>query len=375
MSTVKPTTISHFFEKLPDFRIERTKRHDLIDIVFISLCAVICGFDEGWEDIETFAKERESWLKNYISLDNGVPSHDTIRRVFMRLDPKALQSAFIDWIQAVTQHNTDKRIISVDGKTVRGSRARGHNAIHMVSAWCHEHNMVLGQCKVGEKTNEITAIPALLELLDIQGSVITVDAMGCQTKIAQTIIDKKAEYVFGLKGNQGTINEQVRAWFEIARQEQYKNLNVSAFEQVSGDHGRIEQRQCIMVDSQSIEGLNDWPGIQSVICIHSQREVNNQVQSETRYYLSSLAVNAERACQVVRAHWGIENSLHWCLDVTFNEDQCRISSGHAPQVMAVMRHTALNLLKQESSMKTSIRKKKIMAILNEDYLTKVIHAI
>ena len=375
MSTVKPTTISHFFEDLPDFRINRTKHHDLIDIVFTTLCAVVCGFDEGWEDIETFAKEREDWLKQYISLSSGVPSHDTFRRVFMHLDPKAFQDAFVGWVKAINSAQLDQAVVSIDGKTVRGSRGRGRNAIHMVSAWCHEHGLVLGQTKVEEKTNEITAIPELLDLLELKGAIITIDAMGAQTKIAQKIIDKQADYVLGLKANQASIHQEVMEWFEAARENEFKYGVYDQFKQLNGDHGRIEQRHCMMISSDYIETLHTWPGIKSVICLHSQREIKDKVQTEYRYYLSSLEVNAERAAHAIRSHWGIENSLHWCLDVTFNEDRCKVNSGNAPQNLAVVRHTALNLLKSETSVKTSIRKKKMMAVLNVNYLSKVIKSM
>lgn len=373
MSEKISTSIHAAFGEMPDFRVNRTKEHELIDILFITLCAVISGLDDSWEEIEMFGKARQDWLKNYINLKNGVPSHDTFRRVFIHLDAKVFESCFIDWVSSLGK-KVEGATIAIDGKTLRGSRcsAKNHPSIHMVSAWCCDNQMVIGQAKVDEKTNEITAIPELIDLLELKGATVTVDAMGTQKKIAQKIISKESDYVMGLKGNQGQIHQEVKEWFNIAHQHGFGHVKVDCFEQTDAGHGRVEQRVCRAISSDYIETLKGWPGIHSVIEVISTRHTHDKEQTEARYYLSSKKPEAEELLKHIRSHWQIENTLHWCLDVTFKEDLRHHYVGHSAHNLATVRHVALNLLKQETSLKKSIKLKRSKALLSNDYLDKVI---
>lgn len=362
---LQANSISRVFEKLEDFRVERSKRHKLIDIIFIALCATLCGYD-GWEEMELFAQAKITWLRQYLELPNGIPSHDTFRRIFMHLDPSAFRQCFHEWVKELSLPLANE-VIAIDGKTARGSRcnAKGKSAIHTVSAWATEHQVVLGQVKVDDKSNEITAIPNLLDALLVEGSIITIDAMGCQKNIAKQIIDKKGDYVFGLKGNQGKLQDEVNDFFQTAQDYSFLNVNHTEYSNVDSGHGRVEQRSCVAVSANYIGAAKDWDGAQSVFMINSQRWVNNHLQTETRYYLSSLPPDAKSVESVIRRHWSIENSLHWCLDVGFREDACRIHSGYAAENLCVLRHLAINLLKSDQTKKGGIaRKRKLMAIDN-----------
>lgn len=369
---LQPNTITVCFDSLPDFRVERTKRHKLTDIVFITLCAVLCGFD-GWEEIELFAKTKERWLRKFLELANGIPSHDTLRRVFMHLDPTAFQQCFTDWVNQMGV-TTAGKVIAVDGKTVRGSRspAKGKSAIHMVSAWLSDNDMVLGQLKVADKSNEITAIPALLETLVVEGATVTIDAMGCQRTIAQQLIDQKADYVFGLKGNQGNLHEEVREIFALAEGRGFINFQHSLNEHVDAGHGRIEERACYALSSDHIETARDWAGVRSVAMVRSRRWQGEKSQTETRYYLSSLEPEAKCIADAVRQHWSIENGLHWCLDVGFREDDCRVHAGYAAENLSVIRHMAINLLKANKRQKGGIERKRKLAALDDSYLEAIL---
>jgi len=346
-----PTTsiISHF-ASIEDPRIERRKRHKLKDLFFITLCASICGAD-SWVAIETFGKAKEAWFTKLLSLQNGIPSHDTFGNVFSLIDTEEFCRCFSRWVDDLRQISK-LDIISIDGKCLRRSLDASSNkaAIYMVSAWSSSNQLVLGQQRVDDKSNEITAIPKLLAQLDIAGSVITIDAMGCQTKVAEEIIDGKADYMLSLKGNQGTLHDDVTCFFES----EHTSPPVG-FESIDGDHGRIEQRS--VRASNDIEWLKDrhphWCALRSIVAVTAQRECSNGHKSEeTRYFITSLdATDPARLGYIVRAHWGIENNLHWVLDSAFDEDSNRARKGNSAANMAVVRHIALNLIKADTSSK------------------------
>jgi predicted transposase YbfD/YdcC len=360
-----------YFSDLPDPRVERTKLHKLDDILAITICAVICGA-EGWTDIELFGQCKESWLKTFLELPNGIPSHDTFGRVIASIKPDAFEERFQKWVQALAQ-NTDEKIIAIDGKTLRRSfdTANSKAAIHMVSAWAGENKMVFGQIAVDEKSNEITAIPKLLEMLVLDGSVVTIDAMGCQKKIAEKIIDGGGDYIFSLKGNHGTLHEDVRLFMDdaIANQGRYDYSS-----QTHGDHGRIETRQVWY--SQDVGWMADraqWPGLSSLIAVESQRVIGDKTTVERRYFISSLSgKEATSIGQMIRGHWGVENRLHWSLDVSFGEDNCRIRKDFGAENFSRLRRIALNLLKQETSLKRGLKAKQHKAGWDEHYMLKVL---
>jgi predicted transposase YbfD/YdcC len=393
MHQVQTTGVSIFehFGNLTDPRIDRNQDHKLLDIVGLSICGVICGAD-GWTEIEEFGKSKEPWLRSFLELPNGIPSHDTIGRVFARLLPGEFQHSFQRWIQAIGER-TEGQIISIDGKTLRRSydRSREKAAIHMVSAWASENHLLLGQVKTREKSNEITAIPSLLEVLAINGCIVTLDAMGCQTDIARQIVEQGADYVLALKGNHGTVHEKVVTFFDHlhegdqapqpvvpdkgdqAPQPVVQDEQISTFETVDGDHGRIEiRRYCQVSDLRWLEERSQWKGLQSVGMVEAERHIGETVSVERRYYLSSLALNAPQFAEAVRGHWSIENTVHWSLDVSFREDDCRIRTGYAPENFAVLRHIALNLLKQDTRCKRGMKTKRLKAGWDHDYLAHVL---
>ncbi len=370
--------IGHF-SIIPDPRIERCKRHKLIDILFLCMAAVVCGA-EGWEEIEDFGKEREDWLRQYLPFANGIPGHDTIARVMSRLNPKALQESFIAWMQEVVTL-TERTVIAIDGKTVRRSFKSGdkRSAIHMVNAWASANNMVLGQMKVDGKTNEITAIPELLSILAIKGCIVTIDAMGCQTKIAEKIVSGKADYVIGLKENQPELCRATKELFALPANE--LGLEEASYQEITKDHGRIETRVCrhIGIDKDWLPESERWPGLTSIIEIKSTREViGGETTQEHRYYISSLKVNAKEAFNAVKTHWTVENSLHWSLDMSFREDECRIRRDNGAEFFAVMRRLSGNVIKKDTTKKAGIHRKQRMAAMNPDYtlhLLRQFHAV
>jgi len=358
------------FNTIPDPRIERCKRHALMDILFLSISAVLCGA-EGWEEIEDFGHARLDWLKKYFPFENGIPKHDTIARVLSRLSPKALQDSFIAWMNDACELSQGE-VIAIDGKTVRRSFKKGDrkSAIHMVSAWACQNNMVLGQQKVNAKSNEITAIPALLELLEIKGCIVTIDAMGCQTAIAQTILDQGADYVLALKGNQGELSDDVKMLFEQST----LPLKEQSTEEVDSGHGRIETRHCrqIKINTKYLPSSERWPKLNSIIEIEATRMIDNKTSTEKRYYISSLGLDAEKAASVVRQHWAVENKLHWVLDVSFREDESRIRRNNGAEVMSTLRRLTLNLLKANTTNKASMKRKRKIAIMDDDLRSELV---
>lgn len=369
-------TLTEHFALLEDPRAEHLTDHKLIDIIMIAICAVICGA-ETWTDIELFGNERFDWLRQFLELENGIPSHDTFGRVFAGIDAEQFQVCFASWVQAVF-HATKGQVIAVDGKQARRShdRTNGKHAIHVISAWATANHLVLGQRKVDEKSNEITAIPELLRLLDVSGCIVTIDAMGCQTEIAEQIIDQEADYVLTVKENQGHLYEDIDLFFQLAHQNDFQKINYTFDRTVNKGHGRIETRQCWAISGEdSLQFLRDheqWKGLRTIAKVNSQRQVKSKITIETRYYISSLPNDAKKILQAARSHWGVENSLHWVLDVAMGEDDSRIRKDNAPENMAALRRIALNLLKQEKTLKRGIQGKRLKAALSPDYLLKVL---
>jgi predicted transposase YbfD/YdcC len=363
-------SIKDFFSDVTEPR-DSNKRHKLIDIITIALCAVICGADT-WEDIEEFGNTKKGWFERFLELPHGIPGHDTFARVFASMDPKEFQHAFLRWVEAV-KTTTKKHIVAVDGKTVRHSYEKDKSPLHLVSAWAVENKMVLGQVKTREKSNEITAIPELLQILELEGCIVTIDAMGCQKEIVKTIIDKGADYVLGLKGNQGTLHDDVQLYFEDCIATGFKDTAHKYHETIDGDHGRVETRR--YWTASDIDWLPDkalWKNLSTIVMVQRERYVDGNTSLETSYYVSSMENNAESIAQAVRGHWGIENSLHWVLDIAFREDESRIRKDHAPANFAIIRHMALNLLRKETSLRRGIKAKRLKAGWDMDYLARIL---
>ena len=371
MTKHKLTLIEHF-KDIEDPRLQRKQLHKLDDIFFITLCAVICGCD-GWVAIEKFANIKRSWFEQYLSLENGIPSHDTLGRIFSLIDPKQFQTCFSSWIKEIVKNVTGD-VIAIDGKCLRRSHDKSSNksAIYMVSAWSHDNQLALGQVKVDEKSNEITALPSLLENLDITGSIITTDALNTQKKSAELIVSKGADYLTALKGNQSTLHDDVILFFENTPKSYENTLNT--YKSIDSGHGRIEERtvtSCNRIDW--LTEHNTHPHLASIISVNSRRFLANEWSEETRYFISSVKHNdAEKFAHYVRAHWGVENNLHWRLDMAFDEDHCRIRQGYADQNMAILRHISLNLLTSDKDNKVGIKIKRQMAGWDNEYLLKVL---
>jgi predicted transposase YbfD/YdcC len=369
-------SIRKHFSKVKDPRIERTKRHKLLDILVIAICGVICGAD-SWVDIELFGKTKLDWLKTFLKLPNGIPSHDTFGRVFGAINPEEFENSFMEWVQAINEL-TQGQVIAIDGKQLRGSQdsESGKAAIYMVSAWAVENQLVLGQRKVDEKSNEITAIPKLLKLLEIAGCIVTIDAIGTQTKIAKTIIEQGGDYLLAVKENQGNLYEDIHDLFEDDQKYNFEGAPYNYAKTVNKDHGRIEIRECWSIsDLEYLANIRDqerWHGLKSLAMITSERRIGEKAEIETRYFISSMESDAQKILKVKRSHWGIENRLHWVLDIAFNEDHSRVRKDNAPQNFAVLRHMALNLLKQEKTAKGGIKAKRLQCGWNVDYLLKVL---
>jgi predicted transposase YbfD/YdcC len=363
------------FATVNDPRIGRTKAHLLLDIIAIALLAVISGA-EGWEGIETYGKAKYEWLKEFLELPNGIPSHDTFSRVFARIDPKEFSESFAGWVKTVTE-KLGVEVIAVDGKTVKGSydRKEGKKALHLVSAWSSSHRLVLRQQKVKNKSNEITAIPELLEMLSIEGAVLTLDAMGCQKEIASLIIQKKANYVLCLKANHKGLYERVFDEFQVAREANFVGREYDYYQEIESGHHRIEKREVWVMPVSEFPGLDpkgEWKGLKTIVKVVRERQGGNKTTRQVHFYLSSWTESAEKIAGAIRSHWGIENSVHWTLDVTFAEDKSRIRKDNAPENFALLRRLALNILRQDTGDKRSIKMKRYRAGLDNNYLLKIL---
>jgi len=368
-------TIEQHFGDLTDPRIDRTKLHKLLDILVIAICAVIAGAD-NWEDIAEFGQAKLDWFKTFLELPNGIPSHDTFNRVFARLDPQEFRHGFMSWISAVSEV-IEGQVVAIDGKVLRRSHDRGigQAAIDMVSAWACANRLVLGQMKVDDKSNEITAIPQLLQALEVSGCIVTIDAIGCQTEIAEAIIAQQADYVLSLKENQGRLFEDVQLLFDDLEKSQYQAYAFDYHKTVNKNHGRLEIRECWTISDVEIlhhlRGFENWKNLSTVSRIRAQRQIGEEKSCEDRYHIASI-IGAKRVLGAVRSHWGIENELHWTLDIAFDEDRCRVRKDNGPENFAILRHIALNLLKQEQTCKRGIKGKRLLAAWKEDYLLKVL---
>jgi predicted transposase YbfD/YdcC len=363
---MKTTRVIDFFDDLKDSRSSSgNKQHELLDIIAISICAVVCGA-ESWEEIAEYGRIKEKWLTTFLSLPNRIPSHDTFNRVMSSLDPISFEQCFSNWVSNLLVATNE--IISIDGKTICGAKVNGKSPIHMVSAWASKNNLALGQVKVNEKSNEITAIPILIENLAIQGSVITIDAMGCQKEIAKIIVAKKADYVLALKENQSDLLEEVIDEFRFSKTDDF-SLDIDY------GHGRIETRRCSVINNfDLVETHQKWKGMKSIIKIESTRDFKGKDKKEqaVRYYISSLDKTAQELQYIIRCHWAIENKLHWSLDVAFGEDLNRKRVVNAAQNFSLINKIVLNLAKNEKTCKLGIKSKRKIAGWDENYLLKIL---
>ena len=374
MKQLKAKSLFEKVGEIKDPRMERKKLHSLKDILVIAVCATICGAD-NWEDIAEFGKAKQKWFASFLELENGIPSHDTFRRVFILLDNIELKTLFVDWISSVVSLSKGT-LVNIDGKNLCGSKEPNKNkkALNVVSAWASEQSVVLGQVRCEEKSNEITAIPELLKILDLKGCIVTIDAIGCQTEIVKEIVEKEADYVISLKGNQGNLHREIKDYLDWAERIGFKEIKYDYVETLEKGHGRIEQRRCWV--TEEIDWLPEkekWKNLKSVVMVEAIREViGGKKTVERRYFISSLEANAELALRCVRGHWAIENNLHWCLDIGFREDANQVREAKSAENLATLRHIGINLLKQEKSCKRGIEGKRKKAGWDENYLLKVL---
>ncbi len=364
--------ILEIFSKMTDPRLDRKKRYLLSEIIVLAICAVVGGADD-WVGIESFGNDRYDWFKEFLSLPNGIPSHDTFGRVFSLISPDEFESCFMQWI-CLLRLSIPGEVVAIDGKNLRRSHdeKNGKSAIHMVSAWALENNLVLGQLKTDSKSNEITAIPKLIQLLDLSGCIVTIDAMGCQKEIASLIISKQAHYVLTLKANHENLFNEVQNFFLEAEANHFEDATISYCQTETKNHGRSEIRRYWVTDKISnFNHTTPWKDLKLIGMVESQRTVRGKTSIERRFFISSLEKNVDLFAKAVRQHWGIENSVHWILDISFREDESRIRTGHAPENMAVLRHIALNLLRNDET-PLGIKNKRLKAGRNTDYLAHVL---
>ena len=364
--------IEEIFSAADDWRVERCKRHQLVDILFLSLCGMISGAD-GFSELEEFGKERLEWLRQYVPLKHGIPSHDTIRRIFMQMDPEIFAQCFHRWMSEMVVLS-EGQVISLDGKQLRGMKdvGSGRYGFYLVGAWAHENGLCLAQEKVDEKSNEITALPQVLSLLDIKDQIVTIDAMGTQRAIAEQIIEQGGAYILAVKENQGRLYEEIVEFFEEEAKSDFLFVETQKDQSWDKGHGRIEQRIChVAYDVETLSSYNKWRGLQAIIQIQASRWIHDKMEQKTRYYIASYRGTAKQLNMAIRSHWGIENSLHWILDVVFHEDQSRIRTDHAPQNMALLRKMALNMIKANKG-KFSVKTARLKAAWNPKVLQQLV---
>ncbi len=374
---ITKASIGSHFANLKDPRVNRRRLHKLVDILTIGICTVICGGDD-YPSMHAFGKAKEGWLRTFLELPNGIPSSDTFWRVFGSIEPEQFQECFLKWMTAVSTTTTGE-IIAIDGKQLRRSRdkSNGKSAIHMVSAWATTNRMVLGQVKVDEKSNEITAIPELLSCLDLHGCLVTIDAMGCQVDIAQKIVDRGGDYLISLKGNQSNLHEDVQLLFDDLEENKYSIYPHDHHKDVDKGHGRIEVRNCWTITEpdliQHLRGANRFANLNTVVRVRAERYIPGKDPSlEDRYFIGSSTLTAQNALDSSRTHWQVENSLHWVLDIAFREDESRIRKNNGAQNFALLCHIALNALQREPSSKLGIKNKRLKAGWDEGYLRSVL---
>lgn len=360
------------FEDLTDPRVKRTRRHELFDLVVVALCATLSGSD-SWADVERFGKERIEWLRTFLRLENGIPSHDTFGRVFSLLDPARLVACIQQWLDDVGREIG--KHIAIDGKTLRGSfdKAAGKNPLHLVSAWACEARLTLGQVATDAKSNEITAIPLLLELLDLKGATVTIDAMGCQKEIAQKIVDREGDYLLALKDNHPKLHQAVSSEFTSALEADAPPAGLRRHATVETNRGRQERREYFAMPApESLPGFADWPKLATIVMVVRTVVVCGRETGEVAYFLTNLPAKVKTLAKRIRQHWGIENQLHWVLDVNFTEDASRIRKQHAPQTSAMLRRLAVSILSQDTSLKESLRGKRYRASLSTEVLERIL---
>jgi predicted transposase YbfD/YdcC len=375
--TENPNSLLSHFATLPDPRVERTRLHPLANILVIAICAIICGADD-WVSIEDYGEAKQEWLSGFLDLSNGIPAHDTFGRVFSLLDPDTLQACFISWIKSIAQLS-DGEVVAIDGKLLNGSAdaPKGRRAIDMVSAWACGNRLVLGQVKVDAKSNELKAVPELLELLDLKGCIVTADAMSTHEEIAGIVHSKGADYVLPLKDNQPLLRQAVEEYFDFALQRLPADAPVLAeLQTVEDDHGRMDIREYFITEDVSwlpgVTGKPLWPGVRSIGMVRSLRVVNDKESTFTRYYITSLPADAAKFANAVRSHWCVENQVHWVLDVAFDQDNNRTRTGHSAHNLAILQTIGLNLLKRETSKKLGIKNRRLSAAWDDAYLAKVL---
>jgi predicted transposase YbfD/YdcC len=364
------------FADLPDPRIDRTKAHSLLDILTIAVCAMLSGADT-FTEMADYGRAKEEWLRTFLALPNGIPSHDTFGRVFALLDPSQLERCFQRWTQQGLGVESEPHI-ACDGKTLRRShdRGKGKSALHLISAWATDSGISLGQRVVADHENEIVALPELLESVVVPGAVVTIDAIGCQRQVAQTIVEGGGDYVLALKGNQPALYEAVDYCFTDSARSGFAVARLATDTTIDKGHGRLERRECWAIEDPALVAYLDpqgrWPGLRSVVLVATQRTISTSVQRERRYYLSSLPAQAMRLNTIIRNHWRIENHLHWVLDVAFDEDQCRIRTGNADHNVALLRRLALSLLQRDRTTKLGVKGKRLKAGWDHDYLLHIL---
>jgi predicted transposase YbfD/YdcC len=356
-----------YFAELNDPRVERNRDHLLEEILLMAIAAVLSGA-ESWNDIEEYGRAKKDWLKTFLQLPGGIPSHDTFNRVFTALDSEELEKGFVAWVSSIARL-TAGEVVAIDGKSLRGTgTGTGKPIVHMVSAWASANNLVLGQRKVDDKSNEITAIPKLLEALELSGTVVTIDAMGCQKTIAAKIVEKGADYILAVKDNQGHLLEEMKDSFRMLTAD-------AVAEEIDCGHGRVERRTCsVIADTSLVEQAAQWPSLRGLVRIAAERyhKISGKTEREIRYYITSLRPDAARLNAAIRQHWGIENKLHWALDVSFGEDHSRKRAGNSARNFSLLNRIALNILRQETSSKRGIKGKRLKAGWDHDYLLKLL---